>query len=340
MRFANVEVVPIELLPHPNADSLSVVRVFDGYTVCVRTEDWKDKKIGCYVPPDSIVPNTPEYAWLEGHVRIKAKKLRGVQSYGLMVPVPGDNIPFDSFPWKVGDDLGEFMNILHYEPELSQMVKQAQGDAGDPPPIAGEKYDMESWMKYRNVFNEGEEVVITEKIHGTNSRYTFQGDRMYCGSHNHWRKEGDNLYWNILKICPWVEAFCRLNPNVILYGEIFGAVQKGYNYGSDQKSPYQFRAFDLWENGKFLDFDYALGGAKSDFLVPVLYRGPYSHAIVDAVMIGQSTLGDHIREGCVIKPVIERFSGRLYGRTILKAVSPEYLEGTKRQKSKPVEVAA
>jgi RNA ligase (TIGR02306 family) len=234
------------------------------------------------------------------------------------------------------------MGIQHYEPELSQMVKEAQGAAGDPPLVQGIIYDIEPWQKFRNEFVDGEEVVITEKIHGTNARFTFQNsinsediiptNRMFCGSHNFWRKEGDNLYWNILKHIPWVEAFCRLNPGVILYGEIFGAVQKGFNYGSTQDNPYQFRAFDLYANGRFLDYDDALGGAQSDFLVPVLYRGPYSHEVVQKYSSGMSVIegANHIREGVVIKPVKERFSERMRDRLILKFVSMDYLEGKKK----------
>ena len=52
-----VEVVPVVLEPHGNADSLSVVKVFDGYTCCVRTQDWIGIDKAAYIPPDSIVPN-------------------------------------------------------------------------------------------------------------------------------------------------------------------------------------------------------------------------------------------------------------------------------------------
>ena len=40
-----VEVVPVLLTPHPNADSLSVVQVF-GYSVCVKTADWLLRRWG------------------------------------------------------------------------------------------------------------------------------------------------------------------------------------------------------------------------------------------------------------------------------------------------------
>ena len=82
-----VEVVPITLEPHPNADTLSIVRVFAGYTVCVRTTDWQGRALGAYVPPDSLVDTTrPEFAFLadgkRARQRIKVKKLRGVAAWG------------------------------------------------------------------------------------------------------------------------------------------------------------------------------------------------------------------------------------------------------------------
>jgi RNA ligase (TIGR02306 family) len=325
------EIVPVVLEKHPNADTLSVVRVFDGYTVIVRTADWEGISQGVYLPPDTVVPDTEQFKFLEGHLRIKAKKLRGIESYGMLVPVPWNASGDDIIEYHIGDDLAEVMVMQHYEPELSSFLKSAMGNAGDPPPIQGSIYDMENWRKYKNEFVSGEEVVISEKIHGTNSRYTYQNGRMYCGSHRTWKKQEvddskKNLYWDILKSHPWVEAFCRLNPGFILYGEIFGAVQKGFNYGSTQDNPYQFRAFDVFAEGRFLDYDNALGGAKSDFLVPVLYRGPYSHDIVAKYMNGRDSISNtHIREGIVVKPTVERYSPRLHGRVILKCVSMDYL---------------
>ncbi|MSR62719.1 MAG: hypothetical protein EXS08_09790 [Planctomycetes bacterium] len=53
------------LEPHPKADTLSIVRVFAGYTVCVRTADWRGRELGAYVPPDSLVDTTrPEFTFL------------------------------------------------------------------------------------------------------------------------------------------------------------------------------------------------------------------------------------------------------------------------------------
>jgi RNA ligase (TIGR02306 family) len=59
-----VEIVPVVLERHPNADSLSVVRVWN-FTVVVRTEDWIGVEKAAYVPPDNILPDKPEYRFLK-----------------------------------------------------------------------------------------------------------------------------------------------------------------------------------------------------------------------------------------------------------------------------------
>jgi hypothetical protein len=59
--------------------------------------------------------------------------------------------------------------------------------------------------------------------------------------------------------------------------------------------------------------------------VPVLERGPFSLARVAELSRGQTTLPDqHIREGVVVRPVVERFDPRI-GRVILKYLSDDYL---------------
>jgi len=59
-------------------------------------------------------------------------------------------------------------------------------------------------------------------------------------------------------------------------------------------------------------------------LVPILYRGPFSLAKIKELASGNSTFSDHVREGVVVKPVIERFDPKT-GRVILKYINDDYL---------------
>ena len=59
--------------------------------------------------------------------------------------------------------------------------------------------------------------------------------------------------------------------------------------------------------------------------VPKLFQGLYEGFDQLAPLAeGKSTLADHIREGFVIKPTIERWNNET-GRTIAKLVSESYL---------------
>lgn len=101
-------VVDIVLEPHPNATKLSIIRVF-GYTVVVQTEEFKDVKRGMWILPDSrILSNDPYYDWLgKEKRRVRVRKFRGIESFGIIVPVP------DSFP--VNGDAQAFKGICHYK---------------------------------------------------------------------------------------------------------------------------------------------------------------------------------------------------------------------------------
>ncbi len=76
-----VEVVPVVLEKHPNADNLSIIRVH-GFTVVGNTEAWKNVTKAAYIPSDSLVKVArPEFSFLasqakDGLYRVKAKKLR------------------------------------------------------------------------------------------------------------------------------------------------------------------------------------------------------------------------------------------------------------------------
>ncbi|KKN70876.1 hypothetical protein LCGC14_0426590 [marine sediment metagenome] len=151
------DIVEIKLEPHPNADSLSLVMVGD-FQCAVRTEDWKDGDLAVYIPPDSVVPQTKDFEFLGKHLRIKARKLRGEWSVGLLIPSPQGA--------KIGDDYMDKLGIIHYEPQISGNF--TMGGDNVRPPKQGDfpKYDVLNFRKYSELFNDGEEVIVTEKIHG------------------------------------------------------------------------------------------------------------------------------------------------------------------------------
>ena len=312
-----VEIVPVVLEPHPNADSLSVVRIFAAYTCCVRTADWEGKTVGAYIPPDSIVDSRrPEFAFLAGHERIKVKKLRGIVSMGLLIPAPpGANL---------GDDVADYLGVTHYEPRLPMST----GGETEPPP-AGYRpaFDVDTLRRYAHVFAPGEPVWITEKIHGASARYCWHEGRMYCGSRTEWKREDDkNIWWLALRATPQIAAFCENHPDITVYAEVYGPVQD-LKYGTT-KNEVRIAVFDLLRGSQWIDASEAREIGKDLPWVPLVHASfPFDLDRVLQEAEGKSLVAgaNHLREGIVVKPQTERTHLEV-GRVCLKIVGNGYLE--------------
>ena len=312
-----VEVVRVKLEDHPNADSLSIVRIFDGYTCCVRTADWEDGQLAAYIPPDSVVDSSrPEFAFLAGHERIKVRKLRGIMSMGLLVPAPAGA--------QIGDDVADYFGVAHYEPPLPLSTG---GETEPPPDGYRPAFDVESLRRYGHIFADGEPVWVTEKIHGASARYCWQDGRMRCGSRTEWKREDDkNIWWQALRQTPGVETFCREHPDITVYAEVYGPVQD-LKYGT-QRNEIRLAVFDLLRDAAWINAQEARTLGPDLPWVPLLHSAlPFSLERILNEAEGPSLMpgADHVREGIVVKPVIERTHPDI-GRVCLKVVGNGYLE--------------
>lgn len=319
MSTHKVEIVPVVLENHPNADKLAIVKVF-GYTVCVQKEMWKDKTMGAYIPPDSIVDTTkPDFSFLGEHKRIKVKKLRGIISQGLLVPAPEGS--------KIGDDVMEKLGITHYDPPEPMSTG---GDNVVAPEGYRPNYDVESFHRYGHLFEKNEKVWVTEKIHGANARYCVTDDgKLFCGSRTSWKADSEaNIWWKVTRKYPAIERFLSKYPMLTLYGEVYGAVQSlKYGHSNGHVS---FAGFDILHNNQWMNAEEAFELACDNQIpwVPVLSQNAiFAEEGLKGWAEGASLVGgaDHIREGIVIKPLMERTHPEI-GRVQLKIVSNGYLE--------------
>ncbi|MHA2063037.1 MAG: RNA ligase family protein [Candidatus Thorarchaeota archaeon] len=226
MSTFRVDVVPVHLEVHPNADTLSLVRVM-GYTVVVKTAEWKDGDLGAYIPPDSLV-STKDFPFIEpckcGHpFHCHVGGLTEVSSVNHLITVVGCSggredeacdcttfVPRKEFSritvrrfrkvWseglltnppegaKEGDDVAEQLGVTHYEPEVR--ISTSATDAR--PPKARKDfpiYDVENIKRFPDVIKEGEPIVVTEKIHGANARFNFSDGEFHVGSRRRWVRQ-------------------------------------------------------------------------------------------------------------------------------------------------------
>jgi RNA ligase (TIGR02306 family) len=309
-----------------------------------------------YFPADSVLPDEwiekfGVRAFLKGpqQNRVGRIRLRGEPSFGLIQSIP------DGVDWKEGDNVADYYGATKFELPL----RVTCGDAAPRDPLIDPFFDkftdIQNGRIFTDVFKDGEEVIFTEKVHGTSCKVGIVNGEMVAGSMEVRRKmpsytDGDgierpypldservsrNTYWfpwslsavNCLMAefnneCNTVEE--NLRP-VILYGEVYGGSIQSLDYGIPKGKGVGFRAFGLKVGGRFLDWDdfVAVCDRHGVETVPVVYRGPFSMEVAKAYADGMSTIADHIREGIVVYPVKERNDPKV-GRAVLKFIGTEY----------------
>lgn len=321
----SVKIVAVTLLPHGNADTLSVVMI-GGYSCVVRTADWAGKSTAAYCVPDTLVPvGRAEFAFLEknayraghfadGFARIRAMKLRGVWSEGLLIPCEG----------AIGDDVTEKLGCRWWSPPETEESEGVEGYTGKT-----NAYDVENIKRCTQSMVNGETVVATEKLHGANGRWRYDANagRFWCGSRVQWKKDAPgSLWWAALRQSPSLMQFLKLNPHLVVFGEAVGQVT-GFKYNGIEAVG--FDVFDTLAN-RWMDKLTALRILSMNGIatVPVIYHGPFSMDALLPLAEGKSVhapSGARCREGLVISPVTEREDEHI-GRVILKLVGRGFLE--------------
>jgi RNA ligase (TIGR02306 family) len=373
---------------HPNADRLSLIN-FRGYTtISAKLDDGGHRyavgDLVVYVPEQAIVPDAllRDGFWdpikdrpiLGGsnYNRVKAIKLRGVVSQGIMFPVDTSSVVPNGFEGAVfngsemkfvaeGDDVAEHLGIVKYEPALTPAFRRLiAGNVFDLGTYNTISFDLDNFQKYPFLLdNPEEEIVLTEKLHGTNCQVAYLPghsehvgflDRpLFVGSKGQSAKglmfkndhtSEKNVYVDTTVRSGIAERFMDVcdsrceyfNEPCYLLGEVIGEGVQDLGYGESAPT---FRAFGMYvgkprgAGGRWLDRDeFEDVCAAADIpMAPVVARGKWG-AIEPKLSLYRDgktvTDGNHIREGVVIVPAKERNHFR-FGRVALKHVSPDYL---------------
>lgn len=321
MSIFKVEVVKIgNVNPHPNADRLDIANIEGmAYQVITAKGNFKAGDLAFYFPIDSVIPdNYLDEFGIRAYYskKLRAAKLRGIFSEGLLIPV-GDN-----FAGNLGDDYTEFFGVTKYEYPIPQKmngdVETAIGQYKFPSP--------ENLKRYRDVLFDGEEIVVTEKVHGTNFSVLVDAEGItHIGSHNYFWKNNPNN-----KTLVYVQAYNdnsilhKLPKNTQVFGEIYGVQDIKYGLKDGKIG---IAVFAVRTEGKFLNYHDFVAFCEEFNLprVPVLYIGAYSWEAVSQFNNANSVLDPNsMMEGVIVQPTIERTHPEI-GRVVLKLISDRYL---------------
>lgn len=364
----------LEVNPHPNPEvtSLDVITVY-GFQVISRRGTYKVGDFCLFVPPDSVLDPLFESIFLGPNPKIKFSKGRVKQiriqkfpSAGLLVSVETvqeycEKKSLKVKPLKLEEDMSEFLNILKYEPPSPHFQGTPGEKTARPKNLVNTNFSpyrgCENIKWFPTLFAEGEQVVIQEKLHGSNCRVgkvptqantvwkrikKFFGllpkYELVYGSNNveltnrdgNKNFYGSNVY---LKVLNSVDAFDKVQENEIVYGELIGeGIQKNYDYGH---KVHHFVIFDVKIIGATGETLWLTPSGVKEYaknrgfdVVPYLYEGPYTKDIAYELTKGDSVYcpKQKIREGIVIKSVDYNNKGCASGRKALKYISEEFLD--------------
>ncbi|MFE7805254.1 RNA ligase (ATP) [Streptomyces sp. NPDC057430] len=332
---------------HPNADALELAQV-GLYRAVVAKGAYRSGDVAVYIPEQAVLPTAlVDELGLTGRLpgkasdRVKAVRLRGELSQGIVCrPKALADVDLAAAAAE-GTDFAELLGITKWVPPIPPTMS---GDVEVAPDLLP-WVDIENLQRYPDIFEPGEPVVLTEKLHGTACLTTYSaGDgRVQVSSKGFGAKglalqeDPRNLYWRAVHGhgVPAVAArlAARLGARRVgLFGEVYGAGVQDLGYGANARGEQVgYAVFDVSAEidgqVRWLDPAEVLEAGELP-LVPRLYTGPYDLDVVVGLASGRETVSGrdlHLREGVVIRPVTERYSPVVGGRAIAKAVSPAYL---------------
>lgn len=355
----------LNITPHNNAERLEVATIY-GFQVVIQKGKYQVGSEVIFAPVDSVLPSNlekklfPEGSKITLHKsRIRQIRIRGLASQGMIIS-PADIADIVNPKYLTQEqDLKEILGITKYEPEEpgpAQTIGKGKN--------RNKKSDHPNFHKYNglgnikwfpDLFQEGEQVVIQEKLHGTNARagkLPYQANTLWkklktmlglagasenCyGSNNveissrlyYKGFYGEDLYGSTFKK---MDVFSKIKDNETVFGEIIGPnIQKNYDYGLKESKFILFDVKVLEEDGKQRWLSpkevQAYAQERGFEYVPVVYDGPFNKELTYQMTKGNSLYckEQKVREGIVIKAK-ENYS--IEGnKKALKWISEDYLD--------------
>lgn len=322
----------VSVSTHPNADKLEIAKFeLHGvgpttYEVVIQKGSFKPGDLAAYFSVDCILPTShPDFSFLKTrldgagktHYRLRAARLRGVFSQGLLVGAP-DTHAF-------GDRVDETFGVTYYRPPEPGQPSQPSSKPPrvQPCPV----YGVESLKKVPRLFAEGERVQVTEKIHGCNFRFGWVRRRgllgwlglyhFVVGSHRVIKDGtsggfyGEDL-WTTFAEDHHLAALTADHKGLVFYGELFGYTWNGtaiqdLTYGRRGDEGPALAVFDVLQTKpqRWLSAE-ERHRLLTDLRLPappVLYEGPFSPSVL-SMAEGKSVVPaatKQIREGVVVE---------------------------------------
>ncbi len=323
-----------------------------GWHCVVKKGEFKIGDKVVYLEIDSIPPaDNPDFDFLKnskGKIKpIKTKKIRGVFSQGLIMPL---SVLHTNDDIEEGTDVTEVLGIEKKEDEIIEFYKASKAFRKSTFPPFIHKTDetrVQVLQKQLDVA-QGKVFVATEKVDGTSfTAFIREGKFGICSRNMEVDLEVDSPYSAIAKKYKLKEKFERLRELVVdfdfaIQGEIIGVGIQGNKYKETEYECYLFNFFNIDRQkdiGFFADDEeqeefngWTLGNIASYLTmktVPIVDDNFIMANDIDKLVeysVGKSVLNpEQEREGVVFRLKHNREMSQYGERISFKAINPYFL---------------
>lgn len=348
-KLATIEQI-VSVTPIEGADRIEAIGV-RGWTCVSGKGNFKVGDLCVYFEVDSALPlegslssnafsflavNPKTFNGKQVHV-LKTKRLRGIYSQGLCLPIaefpqlvdrvinrdtPGN----DAIALSVGEDVSELLGVEKYEPPVHASMGNL-APAGNFPTQYIRKTDAERVQNLTGVWDKlraAKDWAWTEKLDGTSMSVVRGEEGLIVCSRNLALKESDNIYWRMVRKYKLDELL--KNVGEFIQGEIIGPGVQGNPLARTEN---EFYAFD-WNIEGGLIRDISEGEAQVHSVPHVALRDlPATVAEIIAEVDGmKSKLNPNkLAEGVVLWNWDDSVANihALGGRPNFKVISNRYL---------------
>lgn len=339
-----------KISPIEGADRIEKVTI-GGWNIVSQKDLYKEGDLVIYCEIDSFIPteiapfltqegqNPKEYNGVKGE-RLRTKKLRGVVSQGLLLPVDIhvdinikqknnlDNpyVIVEALKFGIlseGDDVTEILGIQKYEAPIPACLS---GVVRGNFPSFIRKTDEERIQNLSDEFEglKKETYIITEKLDGTSTTFYYnEGVFGVCSRNLDLKDTEGNTLWDIAKRHNVEEKLTKMGKNIAIQGETIGSGIQCNPYKLKGQDIYVFNGFDI-DKQEFLPIDELHLLCKNLGLeqVPVITSvGDISDMSMKDIILmadGKSQLHkDTNREGIVFKTIKREKSFKAISNTFL-----------------------
>ena len=258
-----------EINPIEGADLIEAISIGGWTVVAQKAMGYKVNDLVVYLEIDAFVPTEvapfltqegkepKEYLGIKGE-RLRTKKLKGVVSQGLLLPLetltkfPSEQW-FDVEPFE-GSDVTSLLGIVKWNPPQEFRSADAKGTF----PSFIPKTDQERIQNLSREFDKYKEAAelweITEKLDGSSMTVFFKdGNVGVCSRNLELKEDIDNTFWGCAVDSGAVDELKKFQQELALQGELIGPGIQGNKYNLQKHEYHIYDIFDI---------------AKQEYLLP------------------------------------------------------------------------